>query len=760
MQNKQKTNSLSLVFKTLLICLLINPFFNVFSSESSALQSQLEVLIKKAKNKGLDVSREQMTLDTSRIFLKWADVDEQNVSTTIKHYQKHPQYKKNAEALAKALPDFERRSVVELLTHSINELQSVVAGKIVRAPIRALDYKKIVVKEGQFQIDDKPVFVSDYTWKKASPEINRYFGDIKSAYLAPSFITSDKGQINNKHLNKIKQMNSQQIGQTFISHNSIPKWITKKHPEITTGKRHYGVYDIDHPQAKELYQTLFQHFVPAVKGKRTTELGYMLFNEPSFFTQKGVWNSGGVSDYTHKKFTTWLMSNHSSIANLNALWGTTFDSFNQVKIDIPMDGALQGSAIWYDWMRFNQVRVSNWMQFLKNGIRKFDKNAKTHIKLMPPLWYNSSRDHGMDFETLLEQGDIVGFDAKAEYSHTRGKEFSWMEKYSYNWQNTIMTFDFFSSVQPQQLFWDSENHFVTRVAFQEKDTDTNYLESMYWFATTHGLSGALTWLWGRNPDGTVINRGKPDSAFVSGITHQPKGLHAITRTFMELNAHADDIIKFQKPHKPIRLFYSETSAINDTNYMTSVQENYEAMFFEGMPLGFATKNIINKHNSDNWKVIVIKDTPHVTLSELNALQKYLNNGGVILLDKHSLTKSEYGLSHKTRLKAANGKLLRLPESESLVNKINALAVKEQYSPKVYVSEKNPSAHKTVAWRLIETSPSSYKLSLVNTGKYPARVKVHIPGQNIRINNAFTQEVMSSDFDMPVRDMQFINVTVL
>ena len=62
---------------------------------------------------------------------------------------------------------------------------------------------------------------------------------------------------------------------------------------------------------------------------------------------------------------------------------------------------MQGSPMYFDFMAFNMDRVTEWFSFLKNEIRKYDPQAKTHIKIMPNLWSDNKRDSGIDLEEIV-----------------------------------------------------------------------------------------------------------------------------------------------------------------------------------------------------------------------------------------------------------------------------------------------------------------------------------------------------------------------
>ena len=88
---------------------------------------------------------------------------------------------------------------------------------------------------------------------------------------------------------------------------------------------------------------------------------------------------------------------------------------------------------------------------------------------------------------------------------------------------------------------------------------------------------------------------------------------------MDLNAYAEEMVAIQRLAKPIRVFYSKTSSLNDNTYLDKVFETYKSVFFEGIPVGFVTENILNRGTHDG-EVVIVHNTKYVTTAELAALQ--------------------------------------------------------------------------------------------------------------------------------------------
>jgi beta-galactosidase len=722
--------------------------------------TSLKALITEAENQQIDAEREKMTLRTAEQFLIWADLDEANQVTNEAFYAVHPVYKSDPAMHAAALPVFERDSVDTLLSDSIEELTAVNAGDIVRKPAVVADFSKVELNDGQFWQDGKPVFIASYTWKTDEKGTNKYFGNLSSQYIAPNHIINKQLEVNPWALADVQaKKDDNRIGQVFVSHSAIPRWAKENYTDFTVGERLFSKFDIDNPGARVLYSAMIDAFAPELKGQRSTELGYMLFNEPSFFTEEGKWNSGPVSNSTMAKFRLWLADKHGEIASLNNLWNTTFSDFDSVELAIPIASNLKGTPIWFDWARFNQARVVEWFVFLNDEIKKHDSDAKTHIKLMPWLWNKNARDHGMDFEALLELGDIIGFDAHSSYSHT-WKTLEFLNDHSFDWQSSSMSFDFFSSIQPEQLLWDSENHFLMSSGFQPKDLNPDYVASIFWLAATHGLSGTSTWVWGRDADGATLNRGGYSSSHIVAASQQPLALHAVTRTFMELSAHGEDIALLQHQNKPIRLFYSETSAIVQSSYMTSIHDSYKHLYFDGLALGFVTKNILDK-KADNWSLVVISDSEYVTDQEFAAIQAYVERGGVVYKDAKSLKYNEYGVEREALISSGTGMVETFNGESDLHGKVMAKATAEKLLPAFELQQSNGEGTKTVAWRNAKRDDGTLISSLVNTGKSVASVNLSSrdAGFELTASDLMIGQGASLNFELKPMESRFLALTL-
>jgi beta-galactosidase len=718
-----------LSFVNISAALIFCCFFNNLAAQTTNEQitertSQLEALISSAEGQGIDVKKEKMTLRTAEIFIEFAAWDENNVSINKSYFEMvSGNYMANAQLYAQELPELIRTNIVLILDEAIERLNLLLDGVITRRPVPEIDWDEVSLNGDVIQIGSHPVFISDYTWKPQIPLLTEFYGDMDGFNLRPGMVQNAQGNVSPAIISELESKLDENIGYVFFNNGNVPQWAEDLYgPGFKMREHTYIQYDIDNPGARELWGHLLEATVPLMAGKKYSELGYMLVNEPHFYTTKDVWATGPVSDYTIEKFKIWLSQKHGSISDLNQLWGSSFSDFNQVTIEIPINANLQGTPKWYDWVTFNNYRVTEWYKWKKSEVQKHDPEGKIHLKIMPNLWTENSRNHGIDFEALTEISEISGNDAGAENSYLWGGPKPWEDHYSWDWREVCMSYDFMKSVNPGNIIYNTETHFLSKVAFRDRNLDPDYVRAVFWTAHVHGLNANLIWVWGRNTNGSVQNRvGK---GYAGSLIQQPRVVNEIQATQMDLNSFAEEITAFQRQKKPIRIFYSETSATNKPEHMDDVFEIYESLFFDGIPIGFASRNILNNQDHASWEVVLVHKTQFVTQDELDALQAYLDNGGTVIIDNVSLGKNEYG-SPLNSLVAGEGTLIQVNSLNDMRDEALGLITPTGYMPEIEIIETNTGGHKGCNWRAVKNDEGNTVLSVINNGKTDASLEIRL-----------------------------------
>ena len=735
------------------------------NSQIEGKKNTLISLIEQAQNKNINTEREACVIWMADEFKKYADWDELHVSENKIKFDTFTDktgsvlnFAAYSQQLAENLPVFEKTEIIAMLDSAIITLSAEINGTIKRRPINFFDWKAIHKESDQFVGENnQPIFFNDY-FTKPDELKNEYCGYIDRAMLAINQLSTEKTVNYISKLN-LKSMQSGTSGYVMLWHSAAPAWAKTKEPNIATGSRIFTQYDIDNPVVRSAWDTLCSQMVPQLMINGETapaaKMGYILSNEPHWYTASGGWATGVVSDYTKAKFKEWLKVKYNNdITKLNSLWGSAYASFNVVTMAIPfIYNSTIGTPRGYDWQRFNMDRVIEWFTFLHDKIQRTDPNANTHIKLMPNCWTDNERDHGLDFEALTELTEVSGNDAQLYKVKTWEDEYWWQSKYAFNWKE-MMAYDFFKSVKPNQPIFNTEGHFLSTARYRDLEMKPEYARTAYWLATLQGMNACLTWFWPRDlttggPNEKILNaNNSTDNAmyksYPGSIIHQPRIANELAQVYMNLNAFSSEIVKFQRQYRPIRIFYSETSAISKKTHMSgSVFPLFESLYFNGSPIGFATSNIIKKQDNNLWKVILVYQTEFVTDTEFEALQTYLNNGGTVIIDAVSLKKNEYGQSRSNTLKAGNGSLINATNITDFKQKAEAAC--SVYLPKIVVEETNGLAQKGCVWRVIPGDNGKYVLIIINIGKNTATLKVKDLETNIYLTSKdmFTQKAKTS-----------------
>jgi beta-galactosidase len=688
----------------------------------------LNTLINSAHTSGIETLKEELTIRTAEIFMGYADWDEVNINKNTSYFEETWHYKDNASQMANLLPDFERQDILTMLEASIVHLTKVINDEIIRKPTPNVAWENVTYHGDKLMYEGKPVFLADWTWKPGTSNFDEYHGQLDGFFITPNYVTNKNGTIKDNKLNEINNKASGKMGFIFINNRNVPQWAIDEYGAdfvIKDDKNvRYTEYDIDHPGAKVLMTALIKGMIPQMSGKKYSGLGYMMCNEPHFINTVEAngnlsWASSSVSNYTIEAFKDWLQNKHTNIENLNTIWGTSFSNFNAVAITIPISVNLQGTAKWFDWMSFNMDRVTNWYQFIKDEIVTADPLAKVHLKIIPKHWTTNGRTTGLDVEALTRMSGIIGNDTGAVHRSAPWKTEHWESKYIFEWSEMGMAHDFFKSVSPNKMMINTESHFLSTKGSLNLYLNPLHSRATYWLAHTQGLNVSQTWYWSRREDGSPRN--EVDQGYAGSNNHQPRVVNELHATIMDLNAHSEKITAFQKQRKPIRIFYTKASSINKPTHMDDVLELYESLAFNGIPLGFVTKDILLNENPEDWDVILVHKTPFVTQEDKEALQAYINAGGKVIMDNISFKKDEYGRA----ISGLSGSVTNASGAENI--KKAAIATVDGFGnlPKVTLTETSSVDYPQCLWKVIEDSTGNQILSILNVGKVDAQIELNL-----------------------------------
>ncbi len=721
--------------------------------------SLLKTEIQKAQSKKINTLKEDTALRTAELFLDYAKWDEDNFETNKKSFSLVNAYKKEADKYAKLLPVFERKEMAIMLDDAVTELKKIAEGKIKRLPTPNIDWSKTDVNKDEITFAGKPVFLADWTWKPSGKKYTEFHGNQDGYFLTPSYVINENGDVNPQKIKEITTKESGSMGFVFFNHSNVPDWAKNKYPEISDGSGiKYTMYDINNPVTRKIQSDLIAAVVPLMAGKQYTKLGYMLCNEPHWNTIQKTWASAPISDLAAQDFKKWLQKRHGNIEEVNKLWKTNYSSFETLVVPKYIAESQQGTATWFDFESYNMDRVTDWFSFLKAEVKKYDPNAKTQIKIMPNLWTDSKRDSGIDMEALTRNSDIIGNDASTGGPWMFGKPKEWEKNYSFDWVEMCMSYDFYKSISREKIMYNTEGHFLSTGKYRDLYQTKEYVRCNYWQAYVHGLTAIQTWYWSRRDDGSS-KKSEDSNGYAGSNNQQPRVVNEVHATVLDLNSISDKIMELQRQEKPIRIFYTKASSINKPNHMDAIFKIYQKVFFEGSPIGFTTEGIIKNNDNTTWETILISQTPFAFESDIKALQSYLDQGGVIIMDKESLKTDEYGRPLQTKLKDSKGKIIVVDSLNEMKNNAFAILKEKNKLPALTVKETNGLEQKGCDWRVLSGKNGSQFLNIANYGKNAADISISLANGKAptSVVNYLTGEKLSPNLKMNINQVYFLEI---
>ncbi len=628
-----------------------NATWNQLKSQVEAKRQALIAKISEAEAAGVNTDYAYVTQVTIERFQTYAQYDRDNPNKILDAVNAVWWSNKIPANYHIELPFDELDASIDIADEAIAELNAQINGTIVKKDPVDFSAQKVTLNGEYYRQFGKPVFPSNFNFMPRDEDVMQAFGRQGGAFYSTKDLQQDgtvaTNRINNIS-NNIANQNADSVGPIsyFIGHTGSNSWQQANHPEALQYGRFFTQRDIDSPVVRSWYTDLFESVLPQVTpSSGNTETMHLLHNEPSFSTREGGWlAANGVSSFTRNKYRIWLREKYGeSIANLNAVYGTSYFDFNNAaqSLTIPVPTALQGGPIWYDWCRFNMDRVNDWWTFLANGTTSNDiDNSPITVKVLGGQLKNPYRDNGLDMEFLVKLQDIPGQDfamAPAELTdiNIRPRDKEWMAHYQLDWVEQSMGLDFTKTVAPGKPFYDSEWHGLS-ARWQDFNMRPEYVRAGLWLAYTHGMSATTAWVWGRKNDGSFES---VNSIFISEPTTQPRMMNAFGQTFKELNAHAESIVDLVPQTRDFYIYYVEDSAIQDPDYIHDLEAVYEALKVMNVRVGFTTPSEIG--SLANSKTVIVPRTPYISDANLNALKSH--GGNIVVIEpSSSFAKTEHG----------------------------------------------------------------------------------------------------------------------
>jgi glycosyl hydrolase family 42 (putative beta-galactosidase) len=398
----------------------------------------------------------------------------------------------------------------------------------------------------------------------------------------------------------------------LLSPHYYPGWAEA--PDLRNGNIGFLNFNIFHPKAMRTVQKWAEVMANQIEHKPAL-LSVCLANEP-------VYISSGRDSYTRPAFTEFLQQKHHDIAEMNALYGTSYRSFDEAPVPPPsMPAGVPAQRAYYDWTSFNKKMFADWHAGLASVLKKNGVKAPTHTKIM--VFQTMDRDklsHGVDPELMCRTTDLAGCDA---YAFVGGE-------YAYDWFGQEFFYDLLHSFRGQSVF-NSENHVIPDGSGLWHIPMT-HTRSALWQGGLHHQGATTIWVW----------ENATDSGLGGSIYFRPANVYGAGRAMLDLNRLAREATAINTAKPRVALLYSQPSIFWEEKYKGSMRSLYTALNFMGEAVTFVSERQLAEGTAPKVEWLIVANATHVLKSTPDAIAAFRKSGGrVLLAGKESLGRDEY-----------------------------------------------------------------------------------------------------------------------
>ena len=431
----------------------------------------------------------------------------------------------------------------------------------------------------------------------------------------------------------------------LLSPHYFPDFAFEKWPELRSSNPHFLKFNVDSPKAKEIMSDYLKTIIPMVKDYPSLH-SITLSNEAAYESNRDSQNLPKWRAYLRQLY-------NENIATLNAQYGTSYASFDQV----PMPSSYTPTVFYYDWTKFNNDLFSGWHQWMVDIIQEIAPELPLQVKIMGETLTavpGMSWGVGVDLEQFSEFSDINGNDNNNLWG--KGPDGYLRELKFYDLQSSF-------KVAPG---FNSEDHIIADRDERYDSQQADHTRTVLWQGAMHGLNAATLWVWERSYD--------KNSDFYGSLLHRPDVVSTIGKTNLDLNRLADEVSAFQEDVPNVYILYSLPSTVYAApSYMDALYRAYKAASFSGQKVGFISEKQIREDGFGNVSVLIVPQATHVETSTLQGIHQYAAGGGTVLL------LGDDSLRYDDRKQPQNAQLHQelLDDSTVLPADVSAITMRDQ-----------------------------------------------------------------------------------
>ena len=453
-------------------------------------------------------------------------------------------------------------------------------------------------------------------------------------------------------------------------------------------KQHWLVYDPDNADGLQIYKDYWEYGTKRVVESGAYPLFYELFNEPSYFCE--------CKD-NRAKFAGWLRKKYKSVREMNKIWKASYESFESAG---QFSNKTENKGLYIDFSKFLEDRF---VEIHKEGIKtikKIDKRKNPHITSQP-LGFAAMDPYMSSFnyyklsplfdtiETPTGSGGIgraegVGRSRPAEKVIETGIPNAYAV-------TTSLTMSILRNIAKDKPIVNGESGYPPKTRKKMKNR--------YWIEMMRGINATYLFVWTRRawdwkpntPEGGKALAKRLPFLLLNPYERPVSSLAGIMDFKKEMLTVDNIVVPRPKGVRPeIALLYSYPSRLyhkisEEFTMADEMISYYSALEYSHYPFDTILEEQINDRDiQKNYRIIVAGGIDYVIPATRKKLEKFVSNGGILILGLKTLSHDEYGnllptpewagVKLLSRQKTEVGELsLSIPQTKLLPGKIRGLS---------------------------------------------------------------------------------------
>lgn len=375
--------------------------------------------------------------------------------------------------------------------------------------------------------------------------------------------------------------------------------------------RHTGAsmfpWDVLAPNVDAMFDLWYDRMMPFYKNEPTlVSLGTA--NEPGY-------NVSQESKTFETRFRVWSKALYKDIDVANKLWGSTFESFENINSPVYFKIRDHSQAANYDWLRFVDEQVSGFFGRRKDHLLKSLPGMSVWVKLMGHHGH-IGYSHLNEVNNILQGQNVAGTD---------GHDPIWL--------------DMIKSIDPSRPIINSEWHFL---GGQIDMNDQQLIQRRMFDGMTHGIFNGLIWKWHRSEWNTKSNGAEQT------LTRWARTIDVAGRTALKMRGLVSPISDLGNlDGGKIRLLYSISSTVKmGSEYTDHMQHVYDQLGRNSQGTRFVFSNRLKADDLQGVTLLASGVTPCVETEALSIIEQWVKNGGTLWITQPTFDNDSWGRQHQ------------------------------------------------------------------------------------------------------------------